>query len=129
MPVTSSIFFRGEISNFLKMCIISYYRKERGNCRICWTTANAADFAISGKVAMGIIKSCCGYGADGKGTHFDCVQIPSASKKTPAANTNGYIENNMGFCGEMGLVSINEGVISATICCKCCECLYSYHIC
>ena len=94
-------------------------RKERGNCRICWTTADAADFAVSGMVAMGMIKTCCGYGEDGKKTNFDCVQIPSASKKTPAANTNGFIENQMGFCGEKGLVSINEGVISATICCKC----------
>merc|ERR1711983_28184 len=72
-----------------KICV----RKERGNC-----------------------KTCCGYGEDGKKTNFDCVQIPSASKKTPAANTNGFIENQMGFCGEKGLVSINEGVISATIC-------------
>merc|ERR1711963_276134 len=95
-----------------KICV----RKERGNCRICWTTADAADFAVSGMVAMGMIKTCCGYGEDGKKTNFDCVQIPSASKKTPAANTNGFIENQMGFCGEKGLVSINEGVISATIC-------------
>merc|ERR1712226_1455074 len=44
-------------------------RRERGNCRICWTTAQDSDFMISGTAAnMGYTKTalgCCGYGTNG----------------------------------------------------------------
>ena len=42
-------------------------RRERGICRICWTTSNPTDFAVSGASKMGIDnqESCCRYGRDG----------------------------------------------------------------
>merc|ERR1712008_623962 len=89
-----------------KICI----RRERGNCRICWSTTVKEDFAVSGKT-KGIIDTCCGYGADGKKSNYDCVQIPSASK----AGDNMILEV-AGFCGINGLVSLPAGTTSATIC-------------
>merc|ERR1712008_306103 len=91
-----------------KICI----RRERGNCRICWSTTVKEDFAVSGKT-KGIIDTCCGYGADGKKSNYDCVQIPSASK----AGDNMILEV-AGFCGINGLVSLPAGTTSATICRK-----------
>jgi len=67
------------------------------------------DFAISGP-NNGKVKSCCGYGADGKKTNYDCVQIPSASKEADKA-----IIPAAGFCGGKGLVSEDDGAIK-TVC-------------
>ena len=113
MPPFFIFFSFGKLLNIFQNC-----RKERGNCRICWHTAALTDFAISNMAAMGFINTCCGYGADGKKTNFDCVQIPSASKKSPAIAGTPDLIAAMGFCGEMGLVSIDAMAISATICCK-----------
>ncbi len=61
---------------------------------------------------MGKIGTCCGYGADGKKTNYDCVQIPGATKAADSAELAA-----MGFCGRLGLVSAT-GTTAATICCK-----------
>merc|ERR1719382_53485 len=55
--------------------------------------------------------TCCGYAANGKGSNYDCVQIPSASKAADKA-----ILGVAGFCGKQGLVSLAAGDVSATIC-------------
>lgn len=56
-------------------------------------------------MAKGIIDTCCGYGADGKKSNYDCVQIPSASKAADKAILAGVA----GFCG-IGMY--------LTVCCK-----------
>jgi len=89
-----------------KICV----RRERGNCRICWSTTAVTDFAVSG-MAKGIIGTCCGYAANGKGSNYDCVQIPSASKAADKAILPGVA----GFCGINGLVTV-AGTTSATVC-------------
>lgn len=89
------------------------FRQERGNCRICYATTAVTDFAVSGPGPDGVIASCCGYGADGKKSNFDCIQIPSASKQADKA----LIPGAAGFCGQNGLVSA-AGTTLATICCK-----------
>ncbi len=60
-------------------------RRERGQCRICWTTAVPTDFQVSGKTASpgafvnGLNgKECCNYGTAGIKTTYDCVTIPGA---------------------------------------------------
>ena len=60
---------------------------------------------------MGKLNTCCGYGADGTGENFDCVQIPSASKEADMA-----IIAAAGFCGTK-LVSA-EGDTVKSVCCK-----------
>jgi hypothetical protein len=60
----------------------------------------------------GKIDTCCGYGADGKKTNFDCIQIPSASKAADSA-----ILAANGICGQKGLVTA-AGAALATVCCK-----------
>ncbi|TRY80429.1 hypothetical protein TCAL_15494, partial [Tigriopus californicus] len=56
-------------------------RRERGNCRICYTTVMESDFMTSGEtVEMAFAKpsECCGYGSTGGKSRFDCVVIPGA---------------------------------------------------
>eukprot|EP00095_Tigriopus_kingsejongensis_P001171 maker-scaffold415_size178368-snap-gene-0.24 protein:Tk01171 transcript:maker-scaffold415_size178368-snap-gene-0.24-mRNA-1 annotation:"hypothetical protein Y032_0655g1201" len=58
-------------------------RRERNNCRICWTAAVDTDFVLSGKtnaVQKKVTSSvCCGYGNQGLATDgFDCLNIPGA---------------------------------------------------
>ncbi len=69
------------------------------------------DFNISG-MAMGVIATCCGYGADGKKSNYDCIQIPGVSK---LAGT--MLNAAMGICGRSGLVSA-AGNTNVTLCCK-----------
>ena len=98
--------------NDLDVKIFIFFRRERGNCRICWSTSALTDFVISGNL-FGKVIPCCGYGGgNGKGTNFDCVQIPSASKKS-----NNAILPVAGFCGQQGLIS-ESGNTLATVCCK-----------
>ena len=87
------------------------YRRERGNCRICWSTTADTDFAISGPNNHKV-KTCCGYGADGKKTNYDCLQIPSASKEADMA-----IIAAAGFCGGKGLGTADDGS-NKSVCCK-----------
>ena len=63
-------------------------------------------------MTKGIIGTCCGYGAEGKGSNYDCVQIPSASKAADKAILPGVA----GFCGTK-LVTV-AGTVPATVCCK-----------
>ena len=66
-------------------------------------------------MAKGIIDTCCGYGANGKMSNYDCVQIPSASKAADKAILPGVA----GFCGINGLITVADpGTVSATVCCK-----------
>ena len=66
-------------------------------------------------MAKGIIGTCCGYAANGKGSNYDCVQIPSASKAADKAILPGVA----GFCGINGLITVADpGTASATVCCK-----------
>ena len=65
------------------------------------------------------IKSCCGYGAMGKDSNFDCVQIPSATKEK---TVGVFIPDAMGFCGQAGIFTDNTKTMPTdrqTICCKC----------
>lgn len=56
-------------------------RRERGNCKICWSADAAADVKVSGKGASALpISSCCGYGSKAtKTTGADCIIIPGAT--------------------------------------------------
>lgn len=77
-------------------------RRESNQCQICWTAA-AMDFQVSGMSALatgagniGKSNNAGGYGADGMGTNFDHVRIPSATKAADGA----YIASNAdGFAG------------------------------
>ena len=101
---------------------MNIHSRNRGNCRICWSTAQVSDFDISLGAAKDMMKgkidTCCGYGAMGKNSNFDCVQIPSATKSKTVGKS---IANAMGFCGQAGLFS-EDGKSMATdakkICCK-----------
>jgi len=90
-------------------------RRERGNCKICWTTAIDTDFQVSGKSnnMSGFVKGtlCCGYGQKGTKTEgYDCVQIPGAMKPDASAVVPQQI------CGgNKGLVSAT-GMTAVTIC-------------
>ncbi|XP_059097249.1 uncharacterized protein LOC131891638 [Tigriopus californicus] len=93
-------------------------RRENGNCRICWTAASVSDFMTSGMSQKGYAKSseCCGYGATGAGTNFDCVQIPGALDQTMTSNLGAFTQ----FCGRsVGLVAASSALTvgaSKTIC-------------
>ncbi|XP_040572541.1 uncharacterized protein [Lepeophtheirus salmonis] len=58
-------------------------RRERGNCRICWTATADTDFELTGDLTKSIADGkCCGDGpANGGVSGTDCVIIPGASKE------------------------------------------------
>ncbi|XP_059098058.1 uncharacterized protein LOC131892271 isoform X2 [Tigriopus californicus] len=96
-------------------------RRERGNCRICYTTEEESDFMTSGddtKRALGDTEECCNYGSDGDESNYDCVIIPGAFYPSDSSsNVPGDYDR---FCGRSaGLVGTdsdtNEGN-SQTIC-------------
>jgi len=95
-------------------------RRERGNCRICWTTAIDTDFAVSGMTTMKAFrhgvkaKLCCSYGMSGKKTTGqDCVTIPGAVK-TKTTTKQGATPR---FCGRSkGLGGDSTTVKGKTIC-------------
>eukprot|EP00094_Tigriopus_californicus_P009913 TCALIF_09559-PA protein Name:"Protein of unknown function" AED:0.00 eAED:0.00 QI:80/1/1/1/0.5/0.66/3/55/121 len=72
----------------------------------------------SGMSQKGYAKSseCCGYGATGAGTNFDCVQIPGALDQTMTSNLGAFTQ----FCGRsVGLVAASSALTvgaSKTIC-------------
>ena len=73
-------------------------RREKGNCKICYSTSTNTDLAVSGNAASNFdTVDCCWYKADGMGTMRDCVIIPSLSKTTGAPLKFGN------FCGRAGL--------------------------
>ncbi|XP_059083239.1 uncharacterized protein LOC131880590 [Tigriopus californicus] len=57
-------------------------RRERGNCKICWTASNDEDFDLSGTsspLAFVTTSACCGHGSNGVSSFgYDCVSIPGA---------------------------------------------------
>lgn len=59
---------------------------------------------------------CCGYGAAGAGTNFDCVQIPGALDQVQTSKLGAFTQ----FCGRsVGLVAASSAVTtgaSKTIC-------------
>jgi len=99
-------------------------RRETGNSKICYTTAAAIDFEVSGKgdaiaaMVSGKVAGCCMHGADGKSTvGYDCLLIPSP--------TNLAIAGGFGaFCGGVGLVTadgakpLNDATTLKTVCSK-----------
>jgi len=90
---------------FQKSCI----RREKGNCRICYTTVTGySDFGISGKGTNKFFtKSCCGYGATGKKSSFrDCLIIPGLS------TTKGQLQLFSDVCGAAGLNTKSETIKS-----------------
>jgi len=96
-------------------------RRESNQCQICWTAA-ADDFHVSGMSPpdaasasghVGKSNNAGGYGADGKGTNFDHVRIPSATKAADGA----YIAGNAdGFAGHTFATETATGKGTATVC-------------
>ena len=87
-------------------------RKERGNCRICWTAENSEDLAVSNVVDdpgnMGSFRdsNCCRYGNMGIGTKgYDCFVIPGARKDTEFGGPADFSR----FCGR------NEGIFAGIV--------------
>merc|ERR1711953_419741 len=81
------------------------FRREKGNCKICYTADSYPDFAISKSPASAtpmkgkfITADCCSYGADGMGSDYDCLRIPSVEL------TKGtLLKAHSGFCGNGGI--------------------------
>ena len=95
------------------------FRKERGNCRICWYATDIFDFMVSDNINKGNVNSgCCGYGIAGIiDSGFDCVMIQSGSAGMGAA-VSGKILGANEFCGRR-LASIQQAdTNNKTICCK-----------
>ena len=88
----------------------------------------STDFEISGDVptaanmGKGKTKSCCNYGADGKGVAgYDCLLIPDLIKSTAASGVLAAYAN----CGYAGLVTMDNVAVTGTaatdaktLCCK-----------
>ena len=99
-------------------------RREKGQCRICYTTALVTDFEVSGTLVgntgKGYTKAskCCGYTVETGG--YDCVQIPGARKATMMSS----LVPNSRFCGrDLGLVTQTTSATTAnfppgTVCSK-----------
>lgn len=100
-----------------RICI----RRERGQCRICWTTMDHdTDFVVAGTIAdMGYVDQtgCCNYGKSGKkfDKGYDCVEIPGAVK---GADTTVGVPGGERFCGRSkGLqTAAAAGATPATVC-------------
>jgi hypothetical protein len=95
------------------------FRREQGNCQICYSAAAATDFHLSGSGKGNMIKdhSCCDYGTTGKGVlgGGDCAVFPGAEKKTGTA-----IKAVCQAGGQKGLVTSTKGktltATAATVC-------------
>merc|ERR1712226_364699 len=95
-------------------------RRERGQCRICWTTMEDTDFIVSGKTAdkaFVLSTSCCNYGKDGMATKgYDCVEIPGAVK---GKTTSKAVSNGDRFCGRskgLGTAIAKTATAAGTVC-------------
>lgn len=96
-------------------------RRERGNCRICYTTVMETDFSLSSSMAadmgMAIAKAseCCGYGM-GSGKNYDCLIIPGALNPLMMSKQGMFDQ----FCGRSaGIVATMSTVgveMSKTVC-------------
>ena len=124
-------------NSFQITCILVIFtdsRRERNNCRICWSTTIAqGDFELSGATtemggdAVGTAQfgfGCCTYKSGFTGmTGYDCAKIPGASKATDSAELVNVVK---GFCGgELGTAAAAT-MVEATVCCKCCLCIDLY---
>ncbi|XP_059097096.1 uncharacterized protein LOC131891509 [Tigriopus californicus] len=95
------------------MCV----RQIQNACRICWTVADDADFAVSGSVSFGIggstqVESCCGPNSKGSNKQgLDCLSLPSAENKEGTARLRSR------FCGRNKGLTTGPAV-SITICSK-----------
>ncbi|XP_059097602.1 uncharacterized protein LOC131891926 [Tigriopus californicus] len=94
-------------------------RRERGNCRICYTTVMESDFMTSGEtVEMAFAKpsECCGYGSTGGKSRFDCVVIPGALNPAMMSEQGLFSQ----FCGRsaglQNTMSTQAVEMSKTIC-------------
>ena len=97
-------------------------RREKGYCKICYTTESVTDFAVSGSKASesmsknsGFIAAskCCGYTDTGVNDKngYDCVQIPGARK---TISSSALVDNSR-FCGrDAGLVTTTSSKTSLT---------------
>jgi len=82
-------------------------RRERGNCRICWTTELDTDFQVSGTSGTTVVyaagtKKCCSYGTTGLATTGpDCLLIPGALKTATTTILSGsqICGRNLGIGG------------------------------
>ena len=97
-------------------CIFKFvlsFRREQGNCQICFSAATLTDVQLGGKNTKGIIGTpCCGYGTKGtKTTGSDCIQIPNLTLAP------GTVKPSM-MCGGKGGLVTATGTTSKTVCCK-----------
>ena len=107
-------------SNFWeKIFNLNVFRRERGFCKICWSTTAEGDFETTGNLTGADGKAfakayCCSYKSDYAKTEtaFDCAKIPSPSK----TDGSSFPAGAYGFCGgELGTAS---NVNKKTICSK-----------
>ena len=90
-------------------------RRERGNCRICWTTQQDTDFQVSGSTAggprtMGTV--CGGYGFFGFGSQgFEYIDIPGAR-----TTMNSAVPAPSRICGRSGGLVTAMGNAAQTVC-------------
>lgn len=93
------------------------FRREAGNCKICYSADVTIDVQLGGKNLKGVIKasSCCAYGSKGVAVHgpYDCIMIPGAEKAT----ANVAMVNDCMAGGMKGLVTATDGT-TKTICSK-----------
>lgn len=101
---------------------IMCFRREQGNCQICYSAAALTDVHLSGSGKYGatLPSACCDYGNTGGKTNGggDCVIIPGAEKKTNTKNTA-----NVAACiggGQHGLVTKTTSATTTgkTVCSK-----------
>lgn len=100
-------------NQFQQIC----FRREAGNCRICYSADAVGDVNLGGKGTKIVTKGdlgCCGYGADGmKSTGaYDCILIPGAEAKD-----NGAMAPDCQAGGLKGL-GVVTGATAATVCSK-----------
>jgi len=90
------------------------FRREQGNCQICYSAPAATDMSLGGSGAKGVTidSSCCQYGIDGAQTvgGGDCLLLPGAEKKGGTA-----VKAQCMGGGQKGLVTIT-GTTAATVC-------------
>ncbi|TRY80428.1 hypothetical protein TCAL_15495 [Tigriopus californicus] len=100
------------------LSLFQIVRRERGNCRICYSADLPTDFMTSGKElkAIGKPSECCAYGATGAGSQFDCLIIPGALNPTMLSKQGMFDE----FCGRSaGIQNTGESVgadLNKTVC-------------
>jgi len=90
------------------------FRREQGNCQICYSAPAATDMSLGGSGAKGVTidSSCCQYGIDGAKTvgGGDCLLLPGAEKKAGTA-----VKAQCMAGGQKGLVTIT-GTSAKTVC-------------